>query len=51
MVKKETYKEYKVRKGITNAPQASVILGLDAMKLLNESFKEARRITEIDKNK
>ena len=50
MKKKETYEEYKIRKGITNVHQASIILGLDAVKIIAEKFKEAHRLIEL-KNK
>lgn len=37
----ETYEEYKVRNGITNVHQASVVLGLDAMNIISRKLKEA----------
>lgn len=47
MSNKETYEEYKIRKGITNVHQASIVLGLDAITLINKKLKEANKIIQL----
>jgi hypothetical protein len=46
-MKEETYEEYKTRKGITNVHQASIIIGLDAIKIISHNLKEANRLIEL----
>jgi hypothetical protein len=46
-MKEETYEEYKIRKGITNVHQASMILGLDAVKIISHNLNEANRLIEL----
>ena len=47
MDKKETYEEYKIRKGITSVHQASIILGLDAVSVIGKQLKEADRLIKL----
>tara|TARA_R110002020_G_C16289615_1_gene772328 strand:- start:2458 stop:2766 length:309 start_codon:yes stop_codon:yes gene_type:complete len=47
MDKKETYEEYKIRKGITNVHKAITILGLDAVSIISKELKEANRLIKL----
>lgn len=42
-MKAETYEEYKIRKGITNVHQASIILGLDAISVIGKQLKQLKQ--------
>ena len=39
IMKKETYEEYKIRKGIVNEYQANIELGLDAIRIISKIIK------------
>lgn len=40
----ETYEEYKLRKGITNVHQASIILGLDTIAIISKKLEEMNKV-------
>jgi len=46
-MKNETYEDYKIRKGITNVHQATMIISLDAIKIFSEKLREANRIIKL----
>jgi hypothetical protein len=49
-MEKETYEQYKIRKGITNIHQANILLGLDAIRIISEKMKEANRLSNQKQN-
>jgi len=46
-LRKETYEEYKIRKGITNVHEASILLGLDAVSIIGKQLREADRLIRL----